>query len=807
MRDVPSPVPPEELLAHAGWVRRLARALVRPDGVDDAVQDTWVAALGARTETVDTRSWLGGVLRNVVRQGRRSERRRAARERRTDGGDGRDPLPQAGDLAESAELAQRAVRAVLDLEEPYRTTLLLRYLEELTAEAIAARQGVPGSTVRNRLRRGLARVRERLDREHGGRSAWCALLAPLARPPLGAAPVPLPETLTNSASTASTATATTPTTTGGSAVTLKTLIILALIPVGIGAVYLAVNVGTGPDGPANAALASTPMEAPEAGSPARTPVPDTPARTPAVGAATEDVPAVRGRVLDSNGQPVAGALVFVGGQPSPFDGANAAMVVAGGRDLRADGEWAEEFRERGVVRGRHFPTDDDGRYVVRVPGGTGRVFVGLVATPGIHKDPRECQWTPIPGSVDLHATRVPTGELVLSVIDRSTDEPLSNFRGTIAREDQEPMRFEGTDGRFERIFELEGGAVALTIALTDPPWARSEREVLLTPGAREELELAVDSGPGVRGLVTDQVGAPLEGALVFWGEGGRMRRRGSLFQAYQPKSVVDGVWTGSDGRFTLPGEATLATVWHAEHSPATVSSDGLMQVSLAPRGALQGRLVEADGSPVANVTLRLDGMKEGSTDADGRWHFTDLEAGSHGISLGERRFFGVHVRPGETFDAGDVGILDVSAPVVARGEPYLEEFQGLGVGLDRVYRVIEFGITDGRFERKRFLPGRYVLIGRGKLAIADLTRPDGLVDLGDGTLTVHAPPGSHVFVIPEAENDAVLHYGKGMSIEVDEEGQALWDPLPRGRYRVGIESRGVLATVEVEGPGASVRLD
>ena len=38
------------------------------------------------------------------------------------------------------------VAAVLDLNEPYRSTLLLRFFEELSAEQIAQRIGVPAST-------------------------------------------------------------------------------------------------------------------------------------------------------------------------------------------------------------------------------------------------------------------------------------------------------------------------------------------------------------------------------------------------------------------------------------------------------------------------------------------------------------------------------------------------------------------------------------------------------------------------------------------------------------------------------------
>jgi len=56
---------------------------------------------------------------------------------------------------------------VLELEEPLRRTILLRYYEDLTLGAIAERTGVALPTVASRLRSAEERLRERLR----GRSA------------------------------------------------------------------------------------------------------------------------------------------------------------------------------------------------------------------------------------------------------------------------------------------------------------------------------------------------------------------------------------------------------------------------------------------------------------------------------------------------------------------------------------------------------------------------------------------------------------------------------------------------------------
>lgn len=186
----------DALLAEGDWLRRLAQRLVaEPHAAADAAQDALVAAIEhPPLEGVPLRRWLAGVLRNVVRQGRRRDGRRRVREVSRE-------LPEdpegTDELAVRLELHQRLIRCVRELEEPYRSTLALRYLEDLTPAEIARRQGVPPKTVYTRLERALAQLRARLDREHGGsRSAWALVLVPDLR--TGAAAIPttiLPTTL------------------------------------------------------------------------------------------------------------------------------------------------------------------------------------------------------------------------------------------------------------------------------------------------------------------------------------------------------------------------------------------------------------------------------------------------------------------------------------------------------------------------------------------------------------------------------------------------------------------------------------
>jgi len=177
----------EALLAHAGWARRIAGHLVRdPDRADDAVQEAWLAALRRPPgRGRDPAGWLARRVRDAIRSARRGEARRA---RRDAAAARAEALPSTAELVQQAELQRELVAAVLTLEEPYRSTLLLRYWQDRSPQEIARQQGVPGGTVRSRLKRGLEQLRRLLDDRFGGdRRAWVSLLLPLSSAPQGAA--------------------------------------------------------------------------------------------------------------------------------------------------------------------------------------------------------------------------------------------------------------------------------------------------------------------------------------------------------------------------------------------------------------------------------------------------------------------------------------------------------------------------------------------------------------------------------------------------------------------------------------------
>ena len=170
--------PLEELLAQVSWIRALSRSLVRdPDLADEVVQQTLVRASneGPR-EPGALRNWLKSVVRNFARASLRS---RARREHHELNAARSVEQPSAHEVLERAAVQRELVQCVMELDEPYRTTILLRFFEDQSPRQIASLLSVPAATVRTRLARGLALLRSRLDRQHGGRRAsWAVLLLP-----------------------------------------------------------------------------------------------------------------------------------------------------------------------------------------------------------------------------------------------------------------------------------------------------------------------------------------------------------------------------------------------------------------------------------------------------------------------------------------------------------------------------------------------------------------------------------------------------------------------------------------------------
>ncbi len=114
-------------------------------------------------------------MRKVVLSRLRTDYRRKRRERVASRP---ERIPADSDLLMRAELQQKVLDATLELAEPYRSTVLRRYFDERSCGEIARSEGVPASTVRNRLKRALYLLRGHLELSGTTpRNVWVAFLA------------------------------------------------------------------------------------------------------------------------------------------------------------------------------------------------------------------------------------------------------------------------------------------------------------------------------------------------------------------------------------------------------------------------------------------------------------------------------------------------------------------------------------------------------------------------------------------------------------------------------------------------------
>src|SRR5262245_52611236 len=125
---------PEELARQRDFLCRLARGLLGDRArAEDVVQDAFVVALEhPPRESRALAAWLGRVVRrlslNELRGARRSRHHERAAARP-------ESLQPEAEAAANLDAQQAVLAAVRALEEPYRTTIWLRYYENLGPSA------------------------------------------------------------------------------------------------------------------------------------------------------------------------------------------------------------------------------------------------------------------------------------------------------------------------------------------------------------------------------------------------------------------------------------------------------------------------------------------------------------------------------------------------------------------------------------------------------------------------------------------------------------------------------------------------
>jgi len=618
MSNLPTPITAENLLEHSDWVRALARSLVSdPNLADDVAQEAWVGALRAPpADGRNVRGWLARVVRNAAFQVKRSESRRGARERAASRA---EAAPDTAELVERASLQRELAGHVLALEEPYRRAVLLRWFEGHEAAAIARMEGVPLATVRTRLQRGIAKLRERLDRQHGDRSKWLPAVAALASKPAEAA-----------AATGSVAW-----------IVLAAAGVSAVAITGAAWLYEPGEIGVEPVAAAGA-LVSEQLEASEDPPPrepssrGETAVPVAPTAD-----ALRELPRSRvlGRVVDLSGSPIAGFAVRARDRclPRREDGRLTWFSKATGHSVEFGPDDERRMREvpgaleaaarshgdlpgmRQVMLGADLSsagtTAADGSFELEVLGAEPDV---------VSDDPR---WVfAIEGWAESRSVRVFVAAPAIDVSGRVLDESGANVGGAHVRIGTSPVLFplvlEDASGESWSATTAEDGTFRLAgipaiVGSKIDAWKRGYRPTR-TPEpdqSTDDLTIVLEEettveGPHVRGIVLDQDGNPAPEAWVQLGQ--------------------DSGTSDAGGRFDLE-----LTITPNEGTPLTATKKG-------SQAAVIERFDEQLSPGADDVVLRLGGgplvISGVVLDAEGRgqcaW-IVDLEDGTpSGTSIG-----------------------------------------------------------------------------------------------------------------------------------------------------------------------------
>lgn len=148
-----------------GRMLRLARRMVTEDA-DDTAHDAWLLTQAH----ADASPKADAYLRNSIRWARDMRWRADARRRNREQDVGGSEVDEA-----RVELVVAVIEALATLSPVDRELVWRRHVDGRTPDEIAENTGLRADAVRQRVLRALRTLRQKLDRDYGGRAAWAAI--------------------------------------------------------------------------------------------------------------------------------------------------------------------------------------------------------------------------------------------------------------------------------------------------------------------------------------------------------------------------------------------------------------------------------------------------------------------------------------------------------------------------------------------------------------------------------------------------------------------------------------------------------
>ena len=611
-----------EILEHESFVRALAAQLVRDaHAVDDLVQETWrIAVERPPRERRNLRGWLRRVVESVAfRQARRRAHLRET-ELVTE--------PTTAAAAARSERAADVGRAVLQLDEPYRSVILMRFYDGHPPSRIARQLDRPVNTVNSQLQRALRQLAARLDTSDRRAifvvPAWLRAIAAW-RP----------------------------------ALLLRAFVVLTFVG---GAVFAVERFGSYVSRPVRPVDTSSATASTVASAPA---VVDVPSGRRSVRAVEADaIGSVVVRVVDDRDQPVSDALIFVGPAPATDGVADEAQARA-----RTDEQGEARLALRATDRLVEEIVADEPVVTIHA------AAAGWAVSPRVHLlDVRDGGVVTIPlrsGARELTG-RVfdPTGRPVSDALVE-----LGDWRPAVESLDlglRSTAPWVGTRTDAEGRFRLAGVDPSATLVLVRAS-GFPMRSFRLAPndrsvGARIERDVQLETGASLVGVVRTADGRPVPNAWV---------------QVETPSEIPRSMHSDETGAFRFAGLSpgpVRAQVYCAldelvadESLTLECGAETTWAPSLQPSFTYRLRPVGADGELVTSpITLTAAGPAGPWSSAprpleDGVLEFTGVPSPSASLVVHESRralFRG----------AGPVHVIDVEASpdvrsVLVRSDP------------------------------------------------------------------------------------------------------------------------------------------